>query len=124
MRNEDDWVWFELRDVLNNFGKEVVDPIINSFNERRIYGHESFCLAALVEVITDVAKKYSDKKEKISDFLFELIKSFEVLPPTFTSHLIIALVELRIIKALPLIQKLFEKKFNNEDIIDWNWLRC
>lgn len=120
--HEDDWVWFELREVLNNFGKEVVSPIINSFNERHIYGHESFCLAALVEVLTGVAKKYPDENERITDFLFELIKSFEVLPPTFTSHLIISLVELRANKALPLIQKIFEKKFNNEDIIDWEWV--
>lgn len=121
--HEDDWVWFEIRTVLDNFGKSVVDPIIESISERPVVGNESFCAAALVEVLTEVAKKYSEEKNKISNFLYELIRSFEVLPPSFISHLIIALVELKNLDALPTIQKIFEKKFNDEQIIDWQWVK-
>jgi uncharacterized protein YchJ len=120
---EDDWIHDEIPRILVKFGTLSIDPIIKSFKEHTLFGSELYELAALTETLTEIAQNHPESKIKITDFLGNLLEDFEILHPDFNSYVIIALTDLQSTEHTPLIQKVFEKKYWGEDVIDWEWIR-
>lgn len=121
--DDDDWVESEIPRGLEKFGPVAIRYICDEFRNNTIYPQESFGYGSLIEVLTNIVKGHPDERERVAGFFRELLSQFEVLPPRFNSFVICGSVDLADSSAAPLIQRVFEKKYLDESIIDWDWVR-
>lgn len=121
--NDDDWATDDIPRGLEKFGAVAIDFIIDEFRNKTIFGQEVFGYAALIEVLTGIVRKHPHERDRVATFLRELLTTFETLPPRLNSFIIFGLIDLVDLEAAALIQKVFERKFLDEQIADWNWVR-
>ncbi len=122
--NDDDWVRDDIPRGLEKFGPVAIDFIIEEFKNETIFAQEDFGYAALIEVLTGIVKKtHPHERDRVAGFLRELLASFVTLPPVLNSFIVFGAIELVDLSAAPLIQKVFERKFLDEQIADWNYVR-
>ncbi|OFZ10841.1 MAG: hypothetical protein A2Z20_03780 [Bdellovibrionales bacterium RBG_16_40_8] len=121
--NDDDWARDDIPRGLEKFGAVAIDFIFKEFREETIFAQEDFGYAALIEVLTGIVKTHPHERDRVAGFLRELLAAFETLPPRLNSFIIFGMIDLVDISAAPHIQKVFERKFLDEEIADWNYVK-
>ncbi len=120
---DDDWASEDIARGLIEFGPISIRPIFLEFAEEANFAESVYGLATLTEVLAAIAKAHVAEYELVAGFLREQLASFETLPPNLNSFLICALLEIQDLKALPIIERVFARKYLELEIVDWKLVR-
>ena len=120
---EDDWATEDITRGLTEMGCAAIDPILNLFKEEIIFGSLVYAYAGLLEALEAIAQDHPQERVRILSFLRDMLRGFETLPPALNSFIVCTALELHDVEAAPLIQKLFERKFLVEEIVDWKLVK-
>ncbi len=121
--NDDDWAHDDISRGLVAFGSAAIEPIFKEFRGETIFAQEAFGYAGIIEALTGIVKNHPHERDRVAHFLRELLAGFEALPPRLNSFIVFGMTDLVDLTAAPLIQKVYERKFLDESIADWNWVR-
>jgi uncharacterized protein YecA (UPF0149 family) len=121
--DEDDWAQAELPEIIAMFGVKALPSIRHELLESTLYGESVWGYVALLTALGKIAEDYPETRKEVGELLTQLLTDFELHTPTLNSFLISELVDLGDPAALPLIQKVFARKFLDESVLDWPFVR-
>lgn len=117
----DDWGIAEIPGILLAMGAQSLPSLMKSVGDSTL---DETCRAVIAETMASFARKHPAHRDTVVAAITEVAEQFEDNSEETNTGLVVALLELKVVEAAPLLRRIFHADAVNTEIVgDWSDVR-